>query len=85
MKFDVLWDPDAEKDLDNLPRDIAKRIVFKIRLVGETGRGIEPLHGHRFGFKVRIGDYRTLVDIEFNPNKIFVRVVGHRGNIYKKK
>jgi len=33
--------------------------------------------------KLRVGDYRVLVDINTASKLIEVRVVGHRGNIYK--
>lgn len=40
MKYEVRYDPKAEKQLEKLPRDIAQRIVRKMREVAETGRGI---------------------------------------------
>lgn len=83
MRYEVKYDPKAEEQLDKLPRDISKRIVKKMKWVGETGQGIESIKDKKYGNKVRIGDYRVLIDLEHNPNIIFVRVVGHRKNIYK--
>ena len=37
MRFDILYEPKAEKQLDKLPKDAAVRIVKKMREVGETG------------------------------------------------
>ena len=83
MKFEVKWDPKAEKQLEKLPKEISNRIIKKIGEVAETGRGIESLKDFRYGFKIRIGEYRALVDIYFNPNIIVVRISGHRSIIYK--
>ncbi|QQG38613.1 MAG: type II toxin-antitoxin system RelE/ParE family toxin [Candidatus Woesearchaeota archaeon] len=81
--FEVKWDPKAEEQLEKLPRDISRRIVIKTKKVAENGRGIEPLKEFVYGFKIRAGDYRALVDVYFNPDIIAVRAVGHRKNIYK--
>lgn len=43
MKYSVLYDPKAEKQLEKMPNEIARRIVLKMREVGETGRGIETI------------------------------------------
>ena len=85
MKFEVRYDPKAEEQLDKLPKDISIRIIKKMREVSETGRGIELLKDFYYGFKVRVGDYRVLVDLYYNPNIIIVRVVDHRSRIYERR
>ncbi len=84
MKYEVRYDPKAEKQLDKLPSEIAGRIVKKMRNVAETGRGIESLKDEEYGFKIRIGKYRVLVDLNHNPNIIWVRYIDIRGRIYKR-
>ena len=84
MKYGVKYDPKAEKQLDKLPRDLAKRIVKKIGQVGETGSGIESIEHEPYGYRIRVGDYRVLVDLTFNPDTIWIRVIDHRGRIYKR-
>ncbi len=84
MKFEVKYDPKAEKQLDKLQRDVAKRIINKMRQAGEIGHGIERIENEPYGYKIRVGDYRVLVDLTFNPNVIWVRYVDHRGRIYKR-
>ena len=85
MNFDVRYDPIAEKQLEKLPKEVAARIVRKLREVGETGRCIEPITNKPYGFKIRIGDYRVLVDLTYNPHSIWVRYIDLRGRIYKRK
>ena len=84
MKYEVKYDPKAEKQLEKLPREVASRIVKRMRLVGEDGRGIEKLKDEQYGFKVRVGDYRIIIDLTHNPDTIWVRVIDHRGRVYKK-
>lgn len=84
MKFEVYYDPECEKQLEKLPREISVRIVKKFREIAETGKGIDSLKDAEFGFKVRIGDYRALVDLKFSPNQITVRWIDHRSRVYKR-
>ena len=84
MMYEVKYDPKTEKQLDKLPKDIAKRIVEKMKEVAETGRGIETIKDEKYGYKVRVGKYRVLIDITYNPNLILVRYIDHRGKIYKR-
>lgn len=85
MKYEVKYDPKAEKQLDKLPKEIAQQIVKRMRFVGETGRGIESLKDEEYGNKVRAGKYRILVDLTYNPSIIWVRYIDLRGRIYKRK
>jgi mRNA interferase RelE/StbE len=85
MKYSVRYDPKAEKQLEKLSKEIAARIVKTLRRVAETSKGIETVTNKPYGFKIRIGNYRILVDLSYNPNTIWVRYIDHRGKIYKRK
>ncbi len=84
MSFSVKWDPKAAKQLEKLPRDVVVRILARVRLAGETARFLEPLTEHEYGYKIRAGDYRILVDVSYNPDELIVRFVGHRKSVYKR-
>lgn len=84
MKYEVKYDPETERQLEKLPREISQRIVKKMKEVGETGRGIEILKDEKYGFKIRIGKYRVLIDTTYNPNTIWVRYIDTRGRVYKR-
>ena len=84
MNYAVRYDPLAEKQLAKLPQEISRRIVKKIKEVSETGRGIETIKEEAYGFKIRVGDYRVLLDITYNPHTLWIRYVDHRGRIYKR-
>jgi mRNA-degrading endonuclease RelE of RelBE toxin-antitoxin system len=44
MNFEILWDPKAVSQLRKLPKEISARIIKKVKLVGETGIGIEVMN-----------------------------------------
>ncbi len=76
-------DENANGFLKKLPNDIAKRIFNKVESIKEN-----PFHylEHYEGeyYKLRIGDYRALIDIDFNKKILTVQVLDKRGRIYKR-
>ena len=82
MKLDGIQK--QKNSLRNCKRISLKELLKKVRNVAESGRGIETLKDFKYGFKIRAGDYRALVDIYYNPNIIVVRVVDHRSRVYKR-
>ena len=84
MKFVLQFEKGALRDLKKLDKPTAIRMVQKIQDVAERGCGFEPLTNLRYGWKIRVGTYRALCDIDFDNKIIRVHVVGHRRDIYRK-
>ena len=81
--YALLFDPDTLAFLEKIDKGIAKRIWDKIQSTKEN-----PLHYFerltaRGDYKLRIGDYRVIADIDNNVKTIEVTIIGHRKNIYK--
>ncbi len=74
----------ALEDLNKLDKQIKERIWNKLQLCKENPfRFLEHLE-EIDGFKLRVGDYRAVIDVD-NSNKIIkVLKIGHRKNIYEK-
>lgn len=82
--YGVSFDEEAIEFLSKLPKDICKRIWNKIISAKENPyHFFERLSG-RTDYKLRIGDYRVIADINNNLEKIHITLIGHRKNIYKK-
>lgn len=82
MSYSVEWDPKVKKYLRKLPNDISARIVLKVKEIKEDPfHYLEHFEGKDY-YKLRVGDYRLLIDVYFKDKVLFVRVAGHRGNIY---
>ncbi len=83
--FSVRWHPKVRKFLRKLPKGTAARIVLKSRdLMDNPFHYLEHFEGEGC-YKFRVGDYQMLVDVDNDKKELFVRVIGHRKNIYKKK
>jgi len=85
MTFVVRWSKQAERFLAKLPREIAQRIINKVNSIKNNPyHFLEHYEGADF-YKLRIGAYRLLVDVDVTGNVISVRVLGHRRNVYQCK
>ncbi len=83
MSYEIIFDEEAIEFLNKLPKEIRERIFKKIISLKEN-----PLHFFerltgRSDYKLRIGDYRVVADIDLGNNIIKVTVIGHRKNIYQ--
>lgn len=84
MSYEIHWSKKADKVLEKLPKATSHRIVNKVNLIKDNPfHFVEHYEGASY-FKLRIGDYRVLLDIDVSLKLIEVRVVGHRGSIYKR-
>ncbi|MBI4177344.1 MAG: type II toxin-antitoxin system RelE/ParE family toxin [Candidatus Aenigmarchaeota archaeon] len=82
--YDVIFDPLAIGFLNRLEKAVRERIFKKIISTKENPfRYFERLEG-RMDFKLRVGDYRVIADIDQTSNKIQITLIGHRKNIYKR-
>ena len=81
MKYQIEFSKQATKFIRKLPKDIKERIKRKFKEVSEDPfRYLEHYEGDNC-HKLRIGDFRALMDI--SNNILFVRVFDKRGRIYK--
>lgn len=81
--FSVEWSEEALKQLKKLDKTIAKRIVDKTDNIRDVPHHfLERMVGTDM-WKLRIGDYRILIQIIEKGKKLFVVTVGHRKNVYK--
>ena len=84
MTYSVEWHPKTRKFLRKLPKDVSARIVLKVKeMKGEPFRYLEHYEGADV-YKLRVGDYRLLIDVNLTNKNLKIRVLDHRGRIYKR-
>ena len=82
--YEIIFDDEAIDFLNKLQKILKERIFYKIISTKDMPlRFFERLKG-REDYKLRIGDYRIIADINQNTKKIEITKIGHRKNIYKK-
>jgi len=86
MTYKVEFRPEVEKDIQNLDKEVIKRIFQKIKWLSENFEYITPeaLKGDWKGkFKLTVGNYRVIYSVNYNLNIITIHLIGHRKDIYK--
>lgn len=83
--YEVLIERTAERDLRSLPHNIFNRIVARIRALAENPRppGCHKLTGSRNDWRIRIGDYRVVYEIDDARTRVRIFRVRHRREVYR--
>jgi mRNA interferase RelE/StbE len=90
MVWKVELTPLAEKNLDKLDPQIARRILSflhgRLAVLDDPRSLGEALKGSELGefWKYRVGDYRIISSIEDQQLTIYVIRVGNRREVYRK-
>ena len=80
--YAIQIEKNAEDFLKKLQKKDAEIILNKIYSIKENPyRFLKRLQGEKL-WRLRIGDYRAVVDVIVSMNKIIVIRIGHRKNIY---
>ncbi|HPZ08652.1 MAG TPA: type II toxin-antitoxin system RelE/ParE family toxin [Candidatus Eremiobacteraeota bacterium] len=74
----------AKKDVNQLDKDIKKRIYTKIRLLRQGKIPIITLKGHKTTGKMKMDDYRIIYQIDKKNKIINITDVILRKDAYKK-
>ena len=82
--YTVLILPSAQKQLNKLPNAIATRIEDKTLELEQDPRppGCKKLKG-RDAYRIRIGDYRVIYEINDGRLIVTVITIGHRREVYE--
>jgi len=88
QKWTIEFDPSAQKELAELDKSIARRILkFLYERLGKLDdpRKIgKPLHGVLDQFwRYRVGDYRIICSLEHDRLLVLVLRIGHRREVYR--
>lgn len=82
MSFEIIWSDSAIRQLKRLDRSIARRIFDKVGELAENPhRFVQKLVNSPY-YRLRVGDYRVILDIQGEVLRILVLKVGHRASIY---
>jgi len=80
--FQIELTETAKKFLKKLPKKDAEMILNKIYSIKENPyRFLKRLQGDKL-WRLRIGDYRAIVDVIISMNRIIVVRIGNRKNVY---
>ena len=84
MNYSLLILRRAQKELSVLPENVYKKVKQAILKLSMSPRphGCKKLKG-RDGWRIRVGDYRVIYEINDKDKSIIILHIGHRKDIYK--
>jgi mRNA interferase RelE/StbE len=85
MPFGVLLSTAAERDRRKLPPEIRSRITRTFLALEQDPRppGVAKLSGTANGWRIRVGDYRILFEVDDEAQTVLVLRVAHRREAYR--
>ncbi|WP_009547359.1 type II toxin-antitoxin system RelE family toxin [Crocosphaera subtropica] len=83
--YQVFLEKQAERDLRKLPAEIFKRIIPVIRELGNNPRpsGCRKLKNAGQDYRVRVGTYRIIYEIDDKNREVKIMPVRHRKESYR--
>ncbi|NQS97544.1 MAG: type II toxin-antitoxin system RelE/ParE family toxin [candidate division Zixibacteria bacterium] len=85
MKYEVELKPQAIKDLKQITKTDARRVFDGLENLKDDLKGdVKQLTNFTPEFRLRIGKYRILFEIESDNNVVVYRII-HRKDAYKKR
>jgi mRNA interferase RelE/StbE len=83
--YEIVFARSVRKELQDLPLEIAERIIAKIELLVTNPRppNSKKLQGHSNLWRIRIGEYRVIYSFDDKNRIIDVSVVRHRSEAYR--
>ncbi len=84
MTYTVRWHPKTKEFLLKCEKSISERIAKKVdSIIGDPLIHTEYLPNYRL-YKLRVGDWRVLMDVDQTNDIIEVLFIDHRSRIYKR-
>lgn len=84
MVWQVIWSAKSVKQLEKFEKKNSQRIFDAVLdCVDDPFRNVIRLVNSPF-YRLRVGNYRVILDLQQSKVIIFVIEVDHRGRIYKK-
>jgi mRNA interferase RelE/StbE len=85
MKYELIVKPSAEREIDRLPRALQRRVVEALARIqqGPRGPGTVKLTGTKSTYRVRVGDWRIVYEIDDSAQTVFITMVAHRREVYR--
>jgi mRNA interferase RelE/StbE len=83
--YEIAFQPSVEKDLRKLSVENCDRILVRIEALANEPfpPQVVKLKGTEGLYRIRVGDYRIVYEIDSDSNCILIHYVRHRRDVYR--
>jgi mRNA interferase RelE/StbE len=84
--YSLHFKPSVEKDLDSLTKPIIARVLERLEQLKSDPfpRQSTKLHGAERLYRLRVGDYRIVYELDTDAMLITIHHVRHRREVYRR-
>ena len=82
MSYTILLHPKANDELNKLDKQIAQRIKKSLKELQEEPEKKGTKLRYTDFWRIRIGDYRAIYEIDNRGKRVIILYIGHRSNVY---
>jgi len=83
--FEIIYAKSVKKDIRTIPKDKLQRIkraIERLKYFPDV-TNVRHLMAHPLAdFRLRVGEYRILFDVDFSKKRIVILKIGHRKDVY---
>ncbi len=85
MPYSILFTRRAERDLEALDFAVRRRLSAQIDRLAENPfpQGCKKLQAEEAYFRIRVGDYRVIYQVEGKKLIVIIVKIGHRKEVYR--
>ena len=80
--YEIVFTKKAEKDFDALDAQMKRRIVQVLERIRIDPKPFLRRLAEVDSYRLRVGDYRVIIDLPEQKKEIVVLKIGHRKNVY---
>jgi mRNA interferase RelE/StbE len=86
VPYTVQLAPAAKRQLRKLDRSIQERVIRRLDKLKKDPRppGVEKMEGDESTYRIRMGEYRIVYEIQNKVLVVLVLKVGHRREVYRR-
>jgi len=87
MPYQIYYSDQAVKGFQKLPKNKALDLKTKLETLAKNpylpNNNLAPLSGTKNSFRLRLGDYRVLYELDNRRQIIYIHRIKPRGEVYK--
>jgi len=83
--YEVFLEKRAEREIKKLPAELFYRFIPKLKSLSENPKppGCRKITGTKNDWRIRIGDYRIIYEIDEHEKAVKVMRIRHRRYVYR--
>jgi mRNA interferase RelE/StbE len=87
VAYEVVIQESASKALRKLDEQVRRRVAAAVDALADDPRppGIKAVAGEHGSYRIRVGDWRVLYEVDDERRQVLVAKIAHRSTVYDRR